>query len=72
MDGTLDVSPNLACIELDGERLLVRKLALSLPQNVRMAAYVPPYASKLPAGQSLSENIELAIPVCVMQPFKRA
>jgi hypothetical protein len=70
-DGTLEDSPDIAYVELDGERLLVRKLALPLPQNVRMAAYVPPYASKLAAGEVFTEEIELALPVRVMQPFKR-
>lgn len=71
-DGTLLFSPDLCYVEIEHDVLLVRKMALPIPEGLSMTAYVPPYASRLPAGQKLSERVRLPLPVKVMQPFKRA
>ena len=71
-DGTMSVSPDVAYVELEGDTLLVRKMALPVPEGLTLAAYVPPYASRLAPGQVLTETIRLPRPVKVMQTFRRA
>jgi hypothetical protein len=71
-DGTLAFPPSSAYVELSGEQLLVRKRALPIPEGLRMAAYVPPPASRIAAGARFDERIVLAIPVQVLQPFRAA
>jgi len=71
-DGTLLLSSDLAYVELQDELLLVRKLALPIPEGLRMAAYVPPYVSRVAAEELFVEHFSLTLPARVMQPFKRA
>lgn len=71
-DGTTLFSPDVAYVELEEGTLLVRKMALPIPQGLNMAAYIPPLTSRLAAGSSHRETGRLPIPVKVMQPFRRA
>lgn len=63
---------DLAFVELEKDVLLVRKMALPVPETLSLAAYTPPFVSPLPAGQSFSETVTLPLPVKVWQPFKEA
>jgi len=71
-DGTLAFPSSSAYVELTREQLLVSKRALAVPEGLRMAAYVPPPASVIPAGGRFEECIVLAVPVLVLQPFRAA
>lgn len=72
IDGTFDVSCNTVYIELDGSSLVAGKLALPVPPGLRMNSYAPPYTSLVLPGQTFREQVQIAIPVRVMQPFRRA
>jgi hypothetical protein len=72
VDGALDFSPNNVYVDLEGESLRFLKQALPIPPGLKMAAYVPPYASLLEKGKSLTETFSVPIPVLVRHPFKRA
>lgn len=71
VDGALDFSPNNVYVELEGETLRFLKQALPIPPGLTMAAYVPPYASLLEKGKSLTETFSVPIPVLARHPFKR-
>ena len=71
-DGTLEFSAATLYIEVVDGVLLTGKRALTIPPDLQMAAYVPPYASLLARGQSLTEHVSIPIPVKVMQPYRRA
>lgn len=71
-DGTLAFLAETAFVELEGDELLVRKMALPVPAGLTMAVYVPPRASCLLPGKSLAETIRLGLPAKVMQPYRRA
>lgn len=71
-DGTIDFRGDTAYVELIDKVLLVRKMALPVPSNLQMAAYVPPQASRIAARASFTERFVLPIPVKVMQPFQAA
>lgn len=72
VDGALDFSPDLVYVELDGEVVRFLKMALPIPPGLTMSAYVPPYASLLPRGKTMTETFSVAIPVKVRQPYRRA
>lgn len=72
IDGARDYSPNNVYREIQGAVLLLEKIALPIPQGLRMAAYVPPHASRLSAGKTLTETFTVPVPVLVRQPYLRA
>lgn len=71
-DGTLAFPSGCAYVELNDSLLLVRKRALPVPEGLRMAAYVPPPASRIGAGACFEERIVLPLPAVVLQPFRAA
>jgi hypothetical protein len=71
-DGTAVYAPEIGYLELDGDTLAIRKIALPIPPGLTMTAYVPPAVTRLVARGMLRETMRLAIPVKVMQPFRRA
>ncbi len=71
-DGTSSFDPDVAFIDIEGDVLLVRKMALPIPEGLSMTSYIPPRVSRIPPGQSLSESMTLRAPIKVMQPFRRA
>lgn len=71
VDGALDFSPNNVYVDLDGHALRFLKQALPIPPGLTMAAYVPPYASLLKKGESVTETFTVPIPILVRHPFKR-
>lgn len=71
-DGTLSFPPSSAYVELVDELLVVYKRALPVPEGLKMAAYVPPPASRITAQGRFEERIVLSLPVVVLQPFRAA
>jgi hypothetical protein len=71
-DGTLAFARAPAYVELIDDILLVRKMALPIPENLQMAAYVPPPASRVATNTTFTERLVLPIPILVMQPFRAA
>lgn len=72
IDGTLDWSPDNVYVDLEGDTLNLRKMALPIPPNLSISAYTPPKCSRIPAGATFTETVRAAIPVRVCHPFKRA
>jgi hypothetical protein len=72
VDGGLMFSPDAVFVDLEGSLLRLSKMALPVPKGLRITAYTPPFASRVPAGESFTETFVLKIPVKVQQPFKRA
>jgi hypothetical protein len=70
-DGTHDFSPDVVYVDLEGDVLHLRKMALPIPPGLKITAYVAPNASRIPAGGVLEETFTVAIPIRVMHPFKR-
>lgn len=71
-DGTLAYWRRTAYVELVQDILLVRKMALPIPEHLGMAAYIPPDASRIAARSVFVERVVLDVPVLVMQPFRAA
>jgi hypothetical protein len=68
-DGTMSVTPSTAFVELQDDRLIVRKALLISPAGARA---IPIFASIIDAGGTYDEVISLQLPVRVMSPKKRA
>ncbi len=72
IDGGYQYTPDNVYRELKGDVLVLEKIALPIPPGLRMAAYIPPHASRLRAGESLTETVTVPIPIEVRQPYLRA
>ncbi|MFO0591952.1 MAG: hypothetical protein U0441_30680 [Polyangiaceae bacterium] len=72
IDGARDFSPNNVYREIEGEVLKLQHIALPIPPGLRMAAYVPPHATRIAAGKSVTETFVVPVPVAVRQPYLRA
>jgi hypothetical protein len=72
IDGAQHYSPDSVYREIQGGVLVLEKIALPIPPGLRMAAYIPPHASRLRAGESLTETFTVPLPIEVRQPYLRA
>lgn len=71
VDGGLDFTPDAVFVDLEEGLLRLSKMALPVPKGLSISAYIPPHASRVPAGESRTETL-VRLPAKVRQPFKRA
>lgn len=72
VDGGLDFTPDAVFVDLEEGLLRLSKMALPVPKGLSISAYIPPHASRVPAGESRTETFVVRLPAKVRQPFKRA
>lgn len=70
LDGTYEVSPNIAYIALEGSTLLIEKLTLPAPDDQLYG--VPPFVHKLAPAASFNERVQIDLPAKVKNPLRRA
>ena len=70
LDGLAVYLSDNVYVEVEDEKLVVKKIALPLPEGVQVTVQPIPDVTRLPAGHTLSERITLPLPARVNHPFR--
>jgi hypothetical protein len=70
LDGTFEVSPDIAYVSLDGSTLCIEKLTLHAPGEHLFG--LPPFVRMVAPAASFSERVRIALPAKVKNPLRRA
>jgi hypothetical protein len=72
LDGTADYNPNNVYVDLEGRRLLVRKIVLPIPPDLKVGARDVPGITLVDRKSVFSEEIRLPLPILACNPYRRA
>jgi hypothetical protein len=71
-DGSLNLVPSAAYLDVKGGVLVVEKSILAVPEGLRVAERVAPLVSRVPNLAAWQEDIRLPVPPRVCHPYRRA
>ncbi len=72
LDGTVNYSPDSVYVDLENSVLLIRKMALPIPEELSVAEHVVPFVTVVRDGAEYNESFSVPIPVKVCNPYTKA